>query len=219
MAAVADSVTSFVGSGYATHLGRVDFVAEHCSDLDTGRYGDGLLTIVAANAPTVEEIESVFGVLDDYRDEIRTPPPPEPIVRPRIFVGHGGDEQWRVLRDHLADPHGFDVQSFESGSRAGHTIRDILNDLLETSTIALLVLTGEDAMGDGAIRARQNVIHEAGLFQGKLGWDRAILLVEEGVEGFSNEQGIVQIRFDKGQIRQTFGDVVTTIHREFPGTT
>ena len=49
MAAVADSVTMFAGTGHATHLGRVDFVAEHCSDLDTGRYGDGMLTIIAAN--------------------------------------------------------------------------------------------------------------------------------------------------------------------------
>jgi hypothetical protein len=49
MAGVADSLTSFVGSGYATHLGWVDVVAEHCSNFDTGTYGDGRLTITASN--------------------------------------------------------------------------------------------------------------------------------------------------------------------------
>jgi hypothetical protein len=48
-AGVADALTRFVGSGYATHLGWVDVVAEHCSDFDTGTYGDGMLTITAAN--------------------------------------------------------------------------------------------------------------------------------------------------------------------------
>ncbi len=49
MADVADSVTRFTGEGVATHMGPVTIVAEHCSDLDTGRYGDGLLMITADN--------------------------------------------------------------------------------------------------------------------------------------------------------------------------
>jgi hypothetical protein len=49
MAGVADALTQFVGSGYATHLGWVDVVAQHCSDFDTGTYGDGLITLTAAN--------------------------------------------------------------------------------------------------------------------------------------------------------------------------
>lgn len=76
-------------------------------------------------------------------------------------------------------------------------------------------MTGEDATSQGNIRARQNVVHEAGLFQGKLGFERAIVLLEEGVEEFSNIHGIVQIRFSKGKIRETFGDVLATLRREF----
>ena len=48
-AGVADTLTTFKISGYATHLDWVDVVAEHCSDFDTGTYGDGRLTITAAN--------------------------------------------------------------------------------------------------------------------------------------------------------------------------
>jgi hypothetical protein len=49
MAGVADVLTTFRVSGYATHLGWVDVVAEHCSDFDTFTYADGRLTIAAAN--------------------------------------------------------------------------------------------------------------------------------------------------------------------------
>ena len=31
-----------------------------------------------------------------------------------------------------------------------------------------------------AVKARMNVIHEVGLFQGRLGFERAIVLLEEG---------------------------------------
>ena len=59
------------------------------------------------------------------------------------------------------------------------------------------------------------MIHEAGLFQGHLGFNRAIILLEEGTEEFSNIQGIEQIRFGKKNIKETFGEVLATLRREF----
>ena len=132
---------------------------------------------------------------------------------PTVFIGHGRSAQWRDLKDHLADKHGFMVVAYETGARAGHAIRDTLQTMLEGSSFAVLVLTKEDETADGEVRARQNVVHETGLFQGKLGFERAIMLVEEGTEGFSNVQGIQQIRFK--DIKETFGEVVATLRREF----
>jgi predicted nucleotide-binding protein len=59
------------------------------------------------------------------------------------------------------------------------------------------------------------VVHEIGLFQGRLGFNRAIVLLEDGVEEFSNIHGIEQIRFSKGNIRETYGEILATIKREF----
>ena len=101
------------------------------------------------------------------------------------------------------------------GARAGLTIRDVLDDMLTNSSFALLVLGAEDTDAQGRYHARENVIHELGLFQARLGWRRAIIVLEEGVEEFSNIHGINQIRFSQGNIRETFGDVVATIDREF----
>jgi predicted nucleotide-binding protein len=65
-------------------------------------------------------------------------------------------------------------------------------------------MTGDDELRDGGVRARQNVIHELGFFQGRYGRDKVILLVEEGVELFSNISGIIYIRFDPNNFGATF---------------
>jgi predicted nucleotide-binding protein len=115
----------------------------------------------------------------------------------------------------LHEKHGYDVEAYEVGARAGHSVCDVLEQMLNRSAFALLVLTAEDETADGSLRARQNVIHETGLFQGRLGFHRAIVLVEQGAEEFSNIAGIEQIRFGEGRIRETFGDVLATLKREF----
>jgi predicted nucleotide-binding protein len=56
---------------------------------------------------------------------------------------------------------------------------------------------------------------KTGLFQGRLGFSRAIILLEEGTEDFSNVHGVQQIRFAKGNIKETFGEALATLKREF----
>jgi hypothetical protein len=47
-------------------------------------------------------------------------------------------------------------------------------------------------------------VHESGLFQGKLGFELAIVLLEDGCEEFSNIRRLNQIRFPKGNIAAVF---------------
>lgn len=75
-------------------------------------------------------------------------------------------------------------------------------------------MTAEDEQADFKLHARMNVIHEVGLFQGKLGLKKAIILLEEGCEKFSNLHGIVEIRFPKGDIRATFEEIRGVLERE-----
>lgn len=130
-----------------------------------------------------------------------------------VFIGHGGSHDWRDLKDHLQDKHNIKIEAYETGARAGHTIRDILEDMVNKSTFALLVMTAEDEQDTSQMRARQNVIHEIGLFQGRLGFNRAIVLMENSTEEFSNIAGVQQIRYSN--ISETFGEVLATIKREF----
>jgi predicted nucleotide-binding protein len=173
---------------------------------------------VAVQAPSRADIESVFEVFEKHAAIDKLPPPP--VVRPPspvVFIGHGRSAAWRDLKDHLHDKHGIPIEAYESGARAGHSIRDILEEMASKSAFAVLVLTAEDEQSDGSLRARQNVIHEAGLFQGRLGFARAILLLEDGVEEFSNVQGVQYINFSSSNIKETFGEVLATLRREFPG--
>ena len=181
--------------------------------LQVGLIRDGGSNVVVG-LESRNDIEGVFNIFENNAEACSLPVEPKPV---RVFVGHGGDPQWRDLKDHLHDQHDLDVVAYEIGPRAGLSVKEVLEKMLTESSFALLVLTGEDEQTDGAIHARQNVVHELGLFQGRLGFTRAIALLEEGVEEFSNILGVNQIRFPKDGIRQTFGDVVATVAREFEG--
>jgi predicted nucleotide-binding protein len=86
--------------------------------------------------------------------------------------------------------------------------------MLSSAGFAFLVMTGEDMHDDSELHARENVIHEIGLFQGKLGAKRAIILVEEGCSEFSNIRGLTQIRFPKGNISAKFEEIRRVLERE-----
>jgi predicted nucleotide-binding protein len=173
------------------------------------------MTRVAVEAPTRPAIEALFEVFENNLDAARLPPLEALDREITVFVGHGNSLLWRDLKDHLQDKHGIKVVAYESGARAGHTVRDILEQLVDESSFAVLVMTADDAQADGSMHARQNVVHEVGLFQGRLGFARAVVLVETGTTVFSNMHGVQRIDFARGNIRETFGEVVATVRREF----
>lgn len=169
-------------------------------------------TRISIESDSRTDIAELFEVFDKNKEKYYAAPTEE-LEDVIVFIGHGASNQWRDLKDHLQDKHQIKIEAYETGARAGHTIRDILQDMSNKSTFALLVMTAEDIQGDGKIRARQNVIHEIGLFQGKLGFNRAIIMMEKSVEEFSNISGVQQIRYNN--ISETFGEVLATIKREF----
>lgn len=181
-----------------------------------GRFGlsfdsNLVLSVKAPTRSVVEDLsEFVSSVLGSGELLIR---PKDPV---RVFIGHGRSQEWKKLKDHLTDLHRVEVEAYEVASRSGFSIREVLDSMLENSSLAFLVMTAEDLQDDGSSRARQNVVHEAGLFQGRLGFQRAVILREEGVESLSNLDGIQYIEFSKDNIREVFGEVLGVIRREFP---
>lgn len=122
----------------------------------------------------------------------------------KVFIGHGRSKLWARLQLYLKDDLGLPTLTFEDESRTSETIINILSQFLNESSFAVLIMTAEDETADGKIRARQNVIHEAGLFQGRLGFDRVIILKQDSIEEFSNISGLQYIPFSKDNIEQTF---------------
>ena len=124
-----------------------------------------------------------------------------------VFIGHGRNKLWARLQIYLKDDLNLKTLIFEDESRTGETIINILEEFLSKASFAILIMTAEDETADGKSRARQNVIHEAGLFQGRLGFDKVIILKQDGVEEFSNIAGLQYIPFSNDNIEQSFYDL------------
>jgi hypothetical protein len=131
-----------------------------------------------------------------------------------VFIGHGRSKEWKDLKDFISDRMRLPWDEFNRIPVAGipNTVR--LSTMLDAAAIAFLVMTAEDEKADGKMQARMNVVHEAGLFQGRLGFSRAIVMLEEGCEEFSNIAGLGQIRFPKDNIKAAFHDIQLVLERE-----
>lgn len=131
-----------------------------------------------------------------------------------VFIGHGRSHLWKDLKDFIGDRLKLPWDEFNRVPIAGITNIARLSEMLDSAAIAFIVMTAEDEQVDGKIHARMNVVHEAGLFQGRLGFTRAIVLIEEECEEFSNIQGLGQIRFPKANIKACFEEIRQVLERE-----
>ena len=135
-------------------------------------------------------------------------------VGTNVFIGHGRSLIWRELKDFIEDRLKLPADEFNRVPAAGVVNIARLLEMLDAAAIAFLIMTGEDEQPDGKLRARMNVVHEAGLFQGRLGFTRAIVVLEEGCEAFSNIEGLGQIRFPKDNIKAAFEEIREVLERE-----
>ena len=140
-------------------------------------------------------------------------PPAEPTGR-KIFIGHGASKVWKDLKDFLSERLHLDWDEFNRESAAGRATTERLKQMLKNARFAFLVMTAEKELADGSTHARLNVIHEAGLFQGRLGFEKAIILREQGCAEFSNIHGLTHISFPRGNIKPAFEEIRQVLERE-----
>ncbi len=132
----------------------------------------------------------------------------------KVFIGHGRSPLWRELKDFLQDRLQLKWEEFNRVPTAGIATAERLQQMLTTSCFAFLVMTAEDQHADHTVHARESVVHEVGLFQGRLGFRKAIILLEEGCSEFSNIVGLSQIRFPQGNISACFEEIRLVLERE-----
>jgi predicted nucleotide-binding protein len=137
-----------------------------------------------------------------------------PLFGKRVFIGHGRSPLWRELKDFLAERLGLAWDEFNREPVAGYATSERLDTMLSQAAFAFLVMTAEEEHRDSTVHARPNVIHEDGLFQGRLGFSRAIVLLEDGCSEFSNITGLSEIRFPRGDISARFEDCRRVLQRE-----
>ncbi|MGI8483075.1 MAG: TIR domain-containing protein [Thermomicrobiales bacterium] len=138
----------------------------------------------------------------------------EQLASMTVFIGHGRSLVYKYVESFLDKRLHLNPLTYESNPRSGITNVDVLKDCLNRTDFAILVLTGEDETAEGKSRARQNVVHEIGLFQGRLGFERVALLRQSGVEEFSNLAGLQELRFEGEMVSSTFEDLRAVLERE-----
>jgi hypothetical protein len=142
------------------------------------------------------------------------------IRRPRttpshVFIGHGRSSVWLELRTFLTEELGLQVEEFNQEATAGIATTERLQEMLKKSCFAFLVMTAEDVHAGKKVRARENVVHEIGLFQGSLGFRKAIVLKERSTTEFSNIHGLTYISFPKGILDDVAKrEICRTLERE-----
>lgn len=123
----------------------------------------------------------------------------------RVFISHGRSPDWREVQSHIEKDLGINTLELAQEPSLGRTVLQKLNDESKKCSFAVVVMTGDDQVGAGAPRARENVLHEIGFFQGKLGLENVCLLHEEGTNIPSNIHGLVYIPFPKDLVSAGFG--------------
>ena len=124
----------------------------------------------------------------------------EELQRPRrVFISHGRSDAWFRVQTFIEKDNGFDSLELAQQPNKGRTILQKLNEEASRCGFAVIVMTGDDVAGD-EIRARENVMHEIGFFQGKYGLHNIALLHEVGVNIPTNIDGLAYISFAKGSI-------------------
>ena len=165
--------------------------------IDKSDYGDYL-----------PEIESYLIEIDTFLEMWVSSNSTNTTIKPptrRVFLSHGRNPAWRVVQEYIERTLEIRTLELAQESNKGRTSFQKLIEESENCSYAVVIMTGEDFTTDEQSRARENVIHEIGYFQGKYGADRVCLLHEEGVNIPTNIQGVVYIPFPKDGIASALG--------------
>lgn len=127
------------------------------------------------------------------------------IILNRVFISHGRSKEWYKVQAYIEKDIKIPTLELAQEANLGRTVLQKLNEESDKCSYAVIVMTGDDDIGYGKPRARENVMHEIGLFQGKYGLQNICLLYEEGTNIPSNIHGLVYIPFPKNYVEATFG--------------
>ena len=137
---------------------------------------------------------------------------------PRVFISHGRAADWREVQAFIERDLNIRTLELEQEPNLGRTVLEKLRQESGRCTSAVIVMTGDDVDAEGKPRARDNVLHEIGYFQGRFGLSPVCLLHEEGTNLFSNIHGLVYIPFPKGLVRAAFGPLARELNTLYPTT-
>jgi sugar/nucleoside kinase (ribokinase family) len=133
----------------------------------------------------------------------------------RVLLAHGESEDWEEVYRFLTQSCNLDVLDFdgEIGRTNSETLVTALSNSVEECGFAVCILA-ERTVDNATVRASQSVVQQAGIFQGRYGFGRVALLVQEGCEVLSNVAGIIRLDYRAGAVDRTFIELEQMFVRE-----
>ena len=113
----------------------------------------------------------------------------------KIFIVHGHDNALKQEVARIIEKQGLEAIILSEQANRGKTIIEKFEEHSEVGA-AICLFTGDDygkakdATSEN-LRARQNVVFEAGYFMGKLGRENVVLIADSNIEVPSDLQGVV----------------------------
>lgn len=160
-----------------------------------GTIGRSFLETLQRDMDYIFELNAQFTATDSKENE----------VPHRIFISHGSSKDWMQVQNYIEKDLEIDTLELAQEPNKGRTVLQKLYEESDKCSYAVVVMTGDDILSDGETRARENVMHEIGFFQGKYGLEKVCLLYEEGTNIPSNIHGLVYIPFPRNIVTATFG--------------
>jgi sugar/nucleoside kinase (ribokinase family) len=158
------------------------------------------------------ELSTFPDLTKGFLQRLERPDEPERVPT-GVFLAHGTDPQWRKVWQFLEEDCHLQVYGAQPGP-SGEGQGEAMARLVALCGFAVCLLTGQDTMRTGHRYPDQSVVHQAGVFQGRVGFGRVALLVEEGVEIFSNVAGLICPPFRRGNVESTFWHLTRMLRRE-----
>lgn len=187
-----------------THYGEnskevVDFGNTHFS-LMIYTFNETESDYIEACKSGLVESKAVFEVyLEELKENDVTPDneatQDNSISKSKVFVVHGHDEALKQEVARMVEKQGLEAIILSEQANRGKTIIEKFEEHSDVGA-AICLFTGDDygkakdATSEN-LRARQNVVFEAGFFMGKLGRENVILIADSNIEVPSDLQGVV----------------------------
>lgn len=145
------------------------------------------------------------------RTEVHTGPS---VLPAGVFIVHDESPYWRGVRDFIAGSCRLPTYELSSLEMDENNLEEVMQERLNRCSFAVCLLSRQNRPAGDQTRADQNIVYQAGIFQGRYGFGRVAILVEEGCDTFSNISGLVRMGFSSGQVESTFLELERMLKRE-----
>jgi sugar/nucleoside kinase (ribokinase family) len=157
--------------------------------------------------PLVPSLDRGFLLFPGLTNVAKAPPP-------GVFLARGSSPEWTAVHDFLRNDCRLSVESAEDALESGPD-GDVpaITRHIDNCGFAVCILVDDEGRSE-VTAANQRVLQLAGIFQGRYGFERVAMVVEEGCDVLSNVAGIIRLDYPRGDIRHVFWQMRQMLHRE-----